>query len=93
MYAFKNDTQINYSGVEFMKWGYSTKCIAQLLGSFLGGQKLGAGVWPKMIVCDPVPYFLVPDFSQKNTANGMLRHSFLRVGEDISLLHFIAPSF
>ena len=26
-------------------------------------------------------------------ANGILRHSFLRVGEDISLLHFIAPSF
>ena len=25
--------------------------------------------------------------------NGMLRHSFLRVGEDISLQHFIVPSF
>ena len=28
-----------------------------------------------------------------NDKNGMLRHSYLRVGEDISLLHFIAPSF
>ena len=26
-------------------------------------------------------------------SNGMLRHSFLRVGEDISLQHFIVPSF
>ena len=28
-----------------------------------------------------------------NDKNGMLRHSYLRVGEDISLRHFIAPSF
>ena len=25
--------------------------------------------------------------------NGILRHAFLRVGEDISMQHFISPSF
>ena len=37
--------------------------------------------------------YLVSDIVRKNKRNGMLRHAFLRVGEDISLQHFIVPSF
>ena len=37
--------------------------------------------------------YLVSDIVRKNKRNGMLRHTFLRVGEDISLQHFIVPSF